>query len=166
MHCANYPTPPDLQIFSKISLGERTATLPDGGIHPFSLTSKATLGAALVNLLSLYPTIKNEFLYICDGETTMLDVVQALGRVSSSPDREWGITSYSIAERKRVADENMKAGKMGLQEFSGLLSVPFTGGLTVWKNPDNERLGLEAPSKERARGVVEAIVKEVAKDLE
>ncbi|KAF9732614.1 hypothetical protein PMIN06_009511 [Paraphaeosphaeria minitans] len=144
--------------FATIDVRKRTAILPDGGRHPFSITSKETLGTALINLLSMYPKIKNTFLYICDGEATMNEVVLALQEASTSKE-QWEISSYSIKEKKEEADANLKEGKMSLADFIGVLGVPFTGGLTVWKNPDNSRLGLEEPSSAKSREIVNKVAR-------
>lgn len=96
----------------------------------------------------------------------MLDVLHAVGRETHIADDEWVVTSSSIAEGKKAADEQMRNGVMGLAEFVGLLAVPFVGGLTVWKETDNERLGLGAPSRERAGEVVKMVVREQVAELE
>jgi hypothetical protein len=146
----------DVDVFASIDVQKRTAVLPDGGHHPFSVTSTETLGKALINLLSKYPEYKNTFLYICDGEATMYQVVQAL-QEASGPQEHWDVSSYSLEENKKKADANLKEGKLSLVEFVGVLGVPFTGGLTVWKNPDNSKLGLEDPSNAKAQEIVRKV---------
>lgn len=142
-----------MDAFASIDVQKRTAILPDGGDHPCSVTSRKTLGTALVNLLAKYPENKNTFHYICDGEATLNDVVLALQEATGTQG-QWDVSSFSLEENKKKADANLKEGKMSLAEFVGVLGVPFTGGLTVWKNPDNAKLGLEPPSKEKAQEVV------------
>lgn len=148
----------DVNTFASIDVQKRTANLPDGGHHPFSVTSKKTLGTALINLLSKYPEHKNTFHYICDGETTLHQVVLAVQEASGTQG-QWNISSYSLEENKKKADANLKEGKVSLEDFVGVLGVPFTGGLTVWKNPDNNKLGLESPSKAKAQEIVDEVVR-------
>jgi hypothetical protein len=143
----------DVDAFASIDVQKRTAILPDGGHHPFSVTSRKTLGTALVNLLTKYPENKNTFHYICDGEATLYQVVLALQEITGTQG-QWDVSSFSLEENKRKADANLKEGKMSLADFVGVLGVPFTGGLTVWRNPDNSKLGLEDPSKAKAQEVV------------
>ncbi|OAL45535.1 NAD(P)-binding protein [Pyrenochaeta sp. DS3sAY3a] len=142
--------------FSTIDVQRRTALLADGGHHLFSVTSRETLGDALINLLSRYPENKNSFLYICDGETSMYQVLQAVQKASGSQE-PWDISSFSIEEKKKKADANLKAGKISLQEFVGVLTVPFNGPITVWNNPDNRVLGLEDPSSAKAQEIVDKV---------
>lgn len=141
-----------------IDLQKRTAVLPDGGKLPFSVTSKETLGNALTSLLSRYPENKNSFLYICDGEASMYQIIKAV-QEATSPQEQWTISSYSLEEKKKQADANLKEGKLTLAEFVGVLGVPFTGGLTVWKNPDNRKLGLENPSSAKAQELVQKVAR-------
>jgi hypothetical protein len=145
-----------VNAFASIDVQKRTALLPDDGRHPFAVTSKETLGKALVNLLSRYPENKNTFHYICDGEATMYQVVLALQEASGSQE-PWDVSSFSIEERKKKADANLKNGNVSMQDFAGVLGVPFTGGLTVWKNPDNSKLGLEDPSSAKAQRTVDKV---------
>jgi hypothetical protein len=150
--------PADVDVFATIDVQERTAILPDGGHHPFAVTSKETLGTALINLLSRYPENRNSFLYICDGEATLYQVVLALQEASRSKG-QWDVSSYSLEENKKTADANLKKGNMSLADFVGVLGVPFTGGLTVWRNPDNSKLGLADPSLEKGQEVVEEVAR-------
>ncbi|KAH7069707.1 hypothetical protein BKA63DRAFT_606086 [Paraphoma chrysanthemicola] len=147
----------NVDIFASIDVQKRTAILPDGGRHPFAVTSRETLGKALVNLLLGYPENKNTFHYICDGEATMYQVVLALQEAGSQ--EPWDVSSFSIEERKKKADANLKNGNTSLQDFVGVLGVPFTGGLTVWKNPDNRKLGLEDPSSTKAQEIVDQVAR-------
>ncbi|KAH7076377.1 hypothetical protein BKA63DRAFT_542384 [Paraphoma chrysanthemicola] len=144
--------------FASIDVQKRNAVLPDGGYHPFAVTSTKTLAKALTNLLSRYPENKNTFLYICDGETSLYQVVQAVQKASGSQE-PWEISSYSIEERKKAADVNLRSGNVSMQDFVGVLGVPFTGGLTVWTNPDNSKLGLEAPSSAKAQESVDRVAR-------
>ena len=136
-----------------MDLKKRTAFLGDGGHGLISVSSLDTLTKGLDSLLTRYPKVKNSFFYICDGETTLQRIVKSFEEASESKD-PWEITSFSIAEKKRMADENMRNGTFTWKEFAEVLTIPFTGGLTVWQNPDNERLGLEPPSDERAQKTV------------
>ncbi|KAH7016585.1 hypothetical protein B0J12DRAFT_775502 [Macrophomina phaseolina] len=148
----------NVDAFASIDVQKRTAILPDGGHHLFSVTSRKTLGTALINLLSKYPENKNTFHYICDGEATLYQVVLALQEASGTQE-QWNVSSYSLEENKKKADANLKEGNMSLADFVGVLGVPFTGGLTVWKNPDNNKLGLEDPSKAKAQEIVDEVAR-------
>ncbi|KAL6852111.1 hypothetical protein J3F83DRAFT_764916 [Trichoderma novae-zelandiae] len=143
--------------FSPMDLRKRTASLGDGGHGPISVSSLDTLAKGLDSLLTKYPKVKNGFYYICDGETTLQRIVNSFEEASESKE-PWEITSFSIAERKKAADENMRNGIFTWKEFIGVLTIPFTAGSTVWQNPDNERLGLEPPSDERAQKTVDELI--------
>jgi hypothetical protein len=138
-------------------LNKRTALLGDGGHGLISISSIDTLTKGLDSLLTKYPKFKNNFFYICDGETSLQRIVKSFQDASESKE-SWEITSFSIDEKKREADENMRNGIFTNKEFAAVLTIPFTGGLTVWQNPDNERLGLEPPSDEKAQKVVDDFV--------
>lgn len=147
----------DLNSFASFDLNKRTAALGDGGHGLISISSIDTLTRGLNSLLTKYPTVKNDFFYICDGETSLQRIVKTFQDASETKE-PWKITSFSIAERKRQADENMRNGIFTVKEFAAVLTFPFTGGLTVWQNPDNERLGLEPPSDTKAQKIVDDYV--------
>jgi len=147
----------DVAAFASIDIKNRTACLPDGGDKLTSVTSIPTLAKGLVGLLASYPSTKNTFHYICDGETTVCEIVDAV-REATGPEKPWEITSYSTEERKKVADADLKEGRTGISQFLSVLGPPFVGGLTVWKNPDNKKLGLDEPSKEGAKRAVDDAV--------
>ncbi|KAL7956631.1 NAD(P)-binding protein [Trichoderma compactum] len=146
-----------LTPFAPMDLNKRTASVGDGGHNLISVTSLDTLTKGLDSLLTKYPKVKNGFFYICDGQTTLQKIVKSFQDGSESKE-PWEITSFSIAERKKAADENMRNGIYTWKEFTGVLTYPFTGGLTAWTNPDNEKLGLPLPSDERAQKVVDDLV--------
>ncbi|UKZ78589.1 hypothetical protein TrVFT333_006335 [Trichoderma virens FT-333] len=147
----------NISAFAPMDLNKRTASLGDGGHGLISISSLDTLFQGLDSLLTKYPKFKNGFFYICDGETTLQQIVKSFQDASESKE-PWEITSFSIADRKKAADENMRNGIFTWKEFAAVLTYPFTGGLTVWKNPDNERLGLPLPSDERAQKIVDDLV--------
>jgi hypothetical protein len=147
----------DLSAFASLDINKRTASLGDGGHGLISVSGLDTLVKGLDSLLTKYPKLKNDFFYICDGETSLQRVVKTFEEASETKE-PWDITSFSIEERKQQADENMRNRIFTLREFAAVLTVPFTGGLTVWQNPDNERLGLEPPSDEKAQKVVDNFV--------
>ncbi|GFP60197.1 hypothetical protein TASIC1_0016008500 [Trichoderma asperellum] len=147
----------NLSAFASLDMNKRTASLGDGGHGLISVSSIETLTRGLDSLLTKYPKLKNDFFYICDGETNLQRIVKTFQEASDTKE-PWKITSFSIAERKRQADENMRNGIFTNREFASVLTFPFTGGLTVWQNPDNERLGLEPPSDAKAQRVVDGFV--------
>lgn len=147
----------DLSAFASLDINKRTASLGDGGHGLISVSSIDTLTKGLDSLLTKYPKFKNDFFYICDGETSLQRLVKTFQEASETKE-PWKITSFSIAERKQQADENMRNGIYTNKEFAAVLTVPFTGGLTVWQNPDNERLGLEPPSDGKAQKIVDDFV--------
>ncbi|PTB35842.1 hypothetical protein M441DRAFT_152639 [Trichoderma asperellum CBS 433.97] len=147
----------NLSAFASLDMNKRTASLGDDGHGLISVSSIDTLTRGLDSLLTKYPKLKNDFFYICDGETNLQRIVKTFQEASETKE-PWKITSFSIAERKRQADENMRNGIFTNREFAAVLTFPFTGGLTVWQNPDNESLGLEPPSDEKAQKVVDDFV--------
>ncbi|KAL7943937.1 hypothetical protein V8C42DRAFT_92725 [Trichoderma barbatum] len=147
----------NMSAFSPMDLNKRTASLGDGGHGLISISSLDTLTKGLDSLLTKYPKFKNGFFYICDGKTSLQQIVKSFQDASESKE-PWEITSFSIAERKKAADENMRNGIYTWKEFTGVLTFPFTGGLTAWNSPDNERLGLPPSSDERAQKVVDELV--------
>ncbi|KAL9473252.1 hypothetical protein ACSS6W_007632 [Trichoderma asperelloides] len=147
----------NLSAFASLDMNKRTASLGDGGHGLISVSSIETLTRGLDSLLTKYPKLKNDFFYICDGETNLQRIVKTFQEASDTKE-PWKITSFSITERKRQADENMRNGIFTNREFASVLTFPFTGGLTVWQNPDNERLGLEPPSDAKAQRVVDGFV--------
>ncbi|KAG8624068.1 hypothetical protein KVT40_009044 [Elsinoe batatas] len=121
LHAGNMLT--SVGMFASIHVAKRIAILPDGGDHPISISSKETLGKGLVGLLSKYPENKNTHLYICNGETTMKQIVLAVQKASGS-EEAWNISSYSLEENKKKADGNLRNGSISLTDFVGVLAVP------------------------------------------
>lgn len=149
----------DLSAFASLDMNKRTASLGDGGHGLISVSSIDTLTKGLDSLLTKYPKLKNDFFYICDGGTSLQRVVKTFQEASQTKE-PWTITSFSIADRKRQADENMRNGIFTNNEFAAVLAFPFTGGLTVWQNPDNGRLGLDPPSDGKAQKIVDDFVQD------
>ncbi|KAH8821778.1 isoflavone reductase family protein [Xylogone sp. PMI_703] len=118
----------------------READLPDGGIHPFSTTSLKTLCSAVIGVLSEYPKTRNRLLYVADGVTTQRDL---LAVVEGAQQQRWTRRSFPIIENKERAEERIRAGTYGFEEFVSVLMLPFFGGMTVWATPDNELLGIK-----------------------
>lgn len=102
-----------------MDLNKRTDFLGDGRYGLISVSSLDTLAKGVDGLLTRYPKVKNSF-YICDGEATLQRIVQRFEE-ASEPKELWGITSFSIAERKKIADENMRNGIFTWREFTGFL---------------------------------------------
>lgn len=117
----------------------KTANMPDGGIHPFSSTTLVTVGKALVAALSDNEKVKNRFVHIADGVVTQQDLLRAIEKDTGE---KWTRKSFSVAEEYKDAKEAIKGGTLGIKEFYGTLRAAFFSGMTVWKELDNEVLGI------------------------
>ncbi|OCL04614.1 NAD(P)-binding protein [Glonium stellatum] len=142
----------------------RAAELPDGGYHPFSMTSLQTVCRALAGVLSNYPQTRNRFHYIADGVATLDQFVTILEHKDpSGKTQPWIRKSIDIVATNAVAIERMKEQPMGVQEFLAGLRVPFFGGLTVWKRLDNRDLGIKDEDRVDVREEMERIAVEAWK---
>ncbi|EFY86036.1 isoflavone reductase family protein [Metarhizium acridum CQMa 102] len=119
----------------------RTAVLPDHGLPPFSATTLATTGSAVVAVLSAaFSTgVKNRFLHISDFTTSLAEILTMIETLDGVG---WKRKNIAAREHTIYSMAAVDAGTFGRTQFSGALISPFFGGVPPWQHQDNELLGL------------------------
>ncbi|GFG16747.1 isoflavone reductase-like protein [Aspergillus udagawae] len=121
----------------------RTAVLYDNGEHPFSATSLASIGKAVVGALKNADATRNRVLYVHDMVLTQRKVL-ALAKKYSPPAEAW--TESSVDAEATLADLGNQISEKGMQMplVAGLFKAAVLSGKypSAYKKVDNEMLGL------------------------
>ena len=122
--------------------------LYDGGDRPFSTTSLATIGRAVVEVLRHSNETKNRAVFVQDLVTTQKEILAIAQRVK--PDRIWTPKHVSTAEMETIAQEKYSSGLADLDASIGFFcrSVFAEGYGGEFRGVDNELLGI--PQKTQA----------------
>lgn len=122
--------------------GKKVALLPDNGVSLFPATTLDTTGAAVVAILSraFSPDIKNRFIHISDFTTSLEEVLSIIEETLGG--EQWTRINVPMKDLFRQSISNIESGICTAQEFGGVLTPPFFGGIDVWAKEDNALLGL------------------------
>jgi hypothetical protein len=129
--------------------------LYDGGDRPFSTTTLATIGQAVVEVLCHLQETKNRAVFVQDLVTTQKEILAIAQRIK--PDRTWTPKNVSTAEMETMAQEKYASGSIDLVASVGFFcrSVFAKGYGGEFQEVDNELLGI--PLKTQAD--LEALIK-------
>lgn len=131
--------------------------LYDSGDHPFSTSTLATIGQAVVEVLHHLDETKNRAVFVQDLVTTQKEILAIAQRVK--PDRTWIPKSVRTAEMETIAQEKYASGSIDLVASMGFFcrSVFAKGYGREFQEVDNDLLGI--PLKTQAH--LEALIKGV-----
>lgn len=135
----------------------RTAVLYDGGEHPFSTTSVASIGKAIASALKNPDATRNRVLHVHDMVLTQRKVL-ALVKKYTPPAEAWTEANVDAeAELAKFVRQISEKG-MELPLVLGLLKAAVFGGKypSEYKNVDNELLGLGIMGEEELEAVFAA----------
>lgn len=132
-------------FFLNLKGGE--TSLYDGGDRPFSTTTLATIGQAVVEVLRNLHETKNRAVLIQDLITTQNEML-AVAR-SVKPEIIWTPKNVSTAEMETMAQQKYASGSMDLVASVGFFcrSVFAEGYGGEFKEVDNDLLGIPLMSK-------------------
>ncbi|KAL2826415.1 hypothetical protein BDW59DRAFT_145142 [Aspergillus cavernicola] len=132
-----------LAIGFQVNLRSENPPFFDGGDRPFSTTTLATIGEAVVGVLGHLEETKNRAVYVHDVVTTQRHLLSLARGIA--PDRKWEPVQVSTEEMERKARENYAQGLVDLQSSMGFFcrSVFAEGHGGEFKEVDNELLGLK-----------------------
>ncbi|KAF7624917.1 putative oxidoreductase CipA-like protein [Aspergillus flavus] len=133
-------------------------TFYDGGDRPFSTTTLATIGQAVVGVLLHFDETKNRPVYIHDLVTSQRQIYTIVQKLA--PQRKWNPVDVSTAELEVKAREEWAKGNTDLRSIVGLLcrAVFAEGYGGEFKNVDNELLGLGFKTEADLEEVVKTIL--------
>ncbi|EIN03752.1 NAD(P)-binding protein [Punctularia strigosozonata HHB-11173 SS5] len=137
-------------------LNERKAEIFDGGDKPFSSTTMATIGKAVASILLHPEETKNRYVRIHDAVVTqskLLNIAKEL-----TPGTEWSVTHSKAVDLQSRADGLIAQGisdmRLWALQIKYWLSAQHTK--TVFKELDNELLGVGSISEEELREIVKS----------
>lgn len=114
----------------------------DGGDRPFSTTSLATIGQAVVQVLRHSKATQNRAVFVHDLVTTQRKMLALAQKVV--PGREWTPIDVSTAHMEILAQQKYAQGPIDLEASMGFLcrSVFAEGHGGAFQETDNELLGI------------------------
>lgn len=139
-------------------------TYYDGGDVPFSATTLAHVGDALVRSLEQWHDIRNRIIRVHDGVFTqrqLVKVAQKLQAAATSEDQgsiEWIEEHASTSELEHAARAKLAAGgELGFQEAYDFIKRAIWGegyGADMTGTVDNEVLGLSTVREEELEQII------------
>lgn len=130
-----------------INLKGGETPLYDGGDRPFSTTTLATIGQAVVEVLRHPDETKNRAVFVQDLVTTQNEMLAIAQKVK--PEITWTTKNVSTAEMEDMAQQKYASGSMDLVASVGFFcrSVYAEGYGGEFKEVDNDLLGIPLKSK-------------------
>ncbi|KAG9236531.1 putative isoflavone reductase like protein P3 [Amylocarpus encephaloides] len=128
----------------------------DGGEVPFGTTTLASIGKAVVGVLTHYEETKNRAVYVYDIAITQNRLIELAKKVA--PETKFELTPVKTEDLRRSSDAALAKG-----DYSEGVIIPYLyssifaeGYGTLAANPDNELLGI----KGKTEADVEALIRE------
>ncbi|EIN03726.1 NAD(P)-binding protein [Punctularia strigosozonata HHB-11173 SS5] len=149
----------DWGLYAGFLLGspkERKVEIYDGGHQEFSATTLPTIGRGVVAVLQHLEETKNRAVYFHEAvvsQSKLLGIAKEL-----TPGETWEVTESKSADLKARADEKLAKGIFDMEVGISLVkySILGPGFGPVWKNLDNELLGIKTISDEELRAIVKS----------
>lgn len=145
-----------------IDTKKRTATIYDGGDCPFSTTTLATIGKAVVAVFNNLDATKNRIIKIHDTVITQNKIIEITKKLNG---KSWSLEENTTDASREAAYAKLASGKpedIGPAMISFLFSAVFGGdeyGADFSKTgTDNELLGIPEFTEEQVEEVVSRYV--------
>lgn len=141
-----------------LNLGSDPSPMYDGGDCPFSTTTLATIGKAVVGVLCHVEETKNRAVYVHDLVTTQRQMLQIAKKLA--PTRQWETVYADTAEMEAAALEKYSRGEMDLFSSMGFFcrSVFGQGYGGEFSQVDNELLGISLKNEADLENVIRTVV--------
>ncbi|KAL2847742.1 hypothetical protein BJY01DRAFT_234143 [Aspergillus pseudoustus] len=132
-------------LFTKpvaVDFEKRTATLFDGGDHPVSVSSTATVGKAIAGALKKPEETKNRVVHVHDIILTQRKVLELAKKLD--PGRTWTETALDGSAELESHLQRLRSEGMSPAIFAGIFRAALFSGKygTAYHNVDNDLLGL------------------------
>lgn len=130
----------------------------DGGDRPFSTTTLASVGQAVVGVLRHVDETRNRVVYVHDLVTTQRKILSIAQRIA--PDRKWNPVDMSTNDTAATSREKYAQGMTDMESSMGFLcrAIFGEGYGGEFQNVDNELLGIgfktDADLEELVRAVL------------
>ncbi|TVY29109.1 Isoflavone reductase-like protein [Lachnellula hyalina] len=127
----------------------------DDGKTVFSATTLASVGQAVVGILSHYEETKNRFVYVRDidiSQKRLLEIAQ-----KAAPEKKWKPVNVSTVDVEKSSNEGLARGEFTFPVMAGFILVGIFGEDygSKFKKDDNALLGITG----KTEADVEAILK-------
>ena len=141
-------------------LRKRQIRYLDGGVSVFSTTTLATVGKAVLGVVTKLEETKNRAVYVQDAALTLKDVLR-LSKLALGEDGWTEIEGGTTAEKEKESYEKLAKGQKDMGVFVGfLMSAIFREGYGGhFQQLDNELLGIV----ELEEGELVELIKKIAK---
>lgn len=141
-----------------INWSDGKPSLYDGGERPFSTTSLASVGNAVVGVLSKYEETRNRSVYIHDIALTQKKLLEIMQRIK--PATKFEPTTVPLVDVGKLAYEELANGDYSLAVMSKflLLAVFGEGYGSLLEKTDNELLGLAEKSDAEVGEILKAVI--------
>ncbi|KAJ6438252.1 oxidoreductase CipA-like [Purpureocillium lavendulum] len=125
-----------------VNFASDTPSFYDGGDRPFSTTTLATIGQAVIGVLRHFEETKNRVVFVRDLVTTQRKVLTIAQRLA--PERKWTPVTVNTADLAAASEEKYANGDFSLEASIGfLMRAIFAEGYgSVFDKVDNELLGI------------------------
>jgi hypothetical protein len=144
-----------LEVGFMVDPKRHSATIYDGGDHPFSTTTLATIGKAVVSVISHLDETKNRHIYIQDMSITQNKLISVTRGLDG---KDWNLSHTSCAAAEAEAylelkkeNPDIRKGLFPLLHLS-VLGEGYGGDFSA--HLDNELLGITSMGDEELRILV------------
>lgn len=139
-----------------VALDSETPTLYDGGDRPFSVSNLASVGQAVIGVLSHFEETRNRAIYVHDLVITQNQVLSIAQKLA--PERKWNpviVNSVDLEAKSRDAFSN---GVINMHSSMGFLvrAVFGEGYGGRFYHVDNELIGTKFKTETELEGLVKA----------
>jgi uncharacterized protein YbjT (DUF2867 family) len=147
-----------LQVNFLLSTADGKPKLFDGGKNLTSLTTLASVGTAVIGILSHPEETKNRPVYVEDIQLSQSQLLEIAKK--AAPEKKFEPQVVALADVEKAAYEGVAKGDFGMGTMAGFLFMSIFGGSKFgcpWPKSDNELLGV----KGKTEADVEAIFKKI-----
>ena len=153
--CAGPILDVEIRTGTIMNLRDKTINLFDGGNRVFSTTTIATIGKAVIGVLTHLKETKNRVLYVQDTATT-LQRLSAMGEKATGADG-WRETIVFVDEMLEEAFAELKKPALGFGLKLYQAACFGEGYGSHFQKIDNELLGLGQMSDDEVQGVINSL---------
>lgn len=125
-----------------LQFDSETPPFYDGGDRPFSTTTLATIGQAVVEVLRHFDETRNRVVFVHDAVVTQRKILSIAQKIA--PDRKWNPVTVSTTDMEAKSRDSYVEGVFDLNSSLGFLCRALFGeGYGgEFQNVDNELLGM------------------------
>src|SRR3569833_2671033 len=133
--------------------------LIDGGDYPFSTTTLASVGDAVVVVLTHLEETRNRAVYIHDLVTTQNRLLTLAKEIA--PNKEWAPVQVKLDDLTAAADARLAKGLFDMETFAPYLfrAVLDPGFGGRFQKTDNDLLGIKGKTDDDIKAILKSLLK-------